>query len=126
MRTTVFCLLLCIATLAAEPPKLTDAIRADIQLMHERVSVPGGTGAVYASATACAAASRVFAAIPFAGLTRQEVVVLLGQPSETVVPSASALGRLVYRFDNGDGGMEYVLTLDDHCRITKLTKNSYE
>ena len=127
MRTTAFSFLLCIAALAAEPLKLTDAIRSDIQLMRERVSLPGGSGPVYASARAIAAAHRVFAAVPLVAMSQQEVVALLGEPSETVLPSASsAAGRLVYRFDYGEGGWEYVLTLDTHSRVTKLRKQSYE
>lgn len=127
VRTAVFSFILCLAALAAEPPKFTDAIRADIQLMRERVSVPGGTGAVYASERAIAAAQRVFATLPLTGLTRQDVIAVLGEPHESIVPSGSpSRGQLTYRFDGGYGGWEYLLTLDEHGRITKVTRNGID
>ena len=127
VRATFFCFISCVATLAAEPPKVTDAIRADIQLMRERVSLPGGTGAVYASERAIAAAQRVFATLPLIGMTRQEIIAVLGEPSKSMAPSDSpGRGQLTYRFDNGYGGWEYVLTLDVHPRVTKVTRNGID
>lgn len=127
MKTAAFSFIFFAASLAAEPPKLTEAIRADIRLMQERISLPGGTGAVYATDRGVAAARRVFAALPIVGMARQEVVAVLGTPSESVTPSGSpAKGRLVYRLDRGYDGVDFILTLDEHSRVTKVTSEGYD
>jgi hypothetical protein len=110
-----------------EPPKLTESVRADIRLMQERVDSPGGTGSFYAPERAIAAAQRVFAALPLIGMTRQEVVAVLGEPAESIAPSGSPVrGRLNYRFDGGYGGWEYLLTIDQHSRVTKVIESSLD
>jgi hypothetical protein len=127
MKRAFLVLLLSIATLIAEPPKLTDAVRKDIQLMRERVSLPGGTGAVYATDRATAAARRVFATLPLVGMTRQEVVAVLGEASEFVAASSSSpAGRLLYRFDHGFDGVEFILALDASSRVIKVSSQGYD
>ena len=80
-----------IAWIRVAPPKLTGSMRADIQQMRERVDIPGGTGPFYASERAIAAAQHVFSALPLVGMTRQELVAVLGEPSESIAPSGSLL-----------------------------------
>ena len=110
-----------------KPPKLTESMRADLRLMRERVDIPGGTGPFYASERAIAAARRAFAALQLIGMTRQEVVAVLGEPSESMAPSGSpARGRLSYRFDDGYGGWEYLLMLDECNRVTKVGENGLD
>ena len=95
--------------------------------MQKRVSLPGGTGAVYATDQGVVAARRIFAALPFVGMARQEVVAVLGQPSESIAPSGSpAKGRLVYRLDRGFDGVDFILTLDEQSRVTKVTSEGYD
>jgi hypothetical protein len=115
MKAVAFAFLACLTTLAAEPPKLTEAMRADLRLMRERV--PHGTGA-YPSGNAIDAAQRVFAALPLVGMTRQDVIGMLGDPTASPTPA-----QMSYRFDGGYGGWEYLLTLDTQNRVTKVTRN---
>jgi hypothetical protein len=51
-------------------------------------------------------------------VTRQDVIAILGEPSESAPPPH---GNLTYRFDNGLGGWEYLLTLDEHTRVSNVT-----
>jgi hypothetical protein len=115
------------AAVATEPPKLTEGLRADIKLMRERVSNPSGSDASHSSGRAIEAAQRVFAALPLTGMTRQEVVDLLGEPSESIAPAGSPpRGQLSYRFDNGFGGYVYILALDGNSRVTKVTREGID
>lgn len=65
------------------------------------------------SPEACHAAARIFAKIKFEGMTKDEVLSLLGDPATIsdygIRAKPGPDEPLVYRFDTGLGGLEYTL-----------------
>lgn len=77
------------------------------------------------SGKAVMAANRLFEKIHFVGMTREQVLVVLGDPrtiSDYGVPAANvADSSLTYRFDTGWGGWEFSIEFKNE-RAIKLTK----
>ncbi|MBK1884843.1 hypothetical protein JIN85_20705 [Luteolibacter pohnpeiensis] len=107
-------------------PKLTEAQRADIKLMWETVQMQGGSKRKASSDRAQEAAHRVFSSISLTGLTRVQVISLLGDPEKAsdslynfpFYPAPK--GELVYRFDTGSYGWQFNISFDQRGRVIKV------
>jgi hypothetical protein len=102
------------------PPSARSAdLAADLKLMW-------GTRDTASTDEAIAAAERVFATVEFVGLTRSEVISLLGDPKKSSdsrynFPFYPASRRaLVYRFDNGCGGCQYNVWFGWNGRVRRV------
>ncbi len=84
------------------------------------------------SGRAIEAAHRVFTAVQFVGLTRQELIQLLGDPQKSsdsiynfpFYPTSK--DKLVYRFDTGSGGWQFDFSFDRDDHVTKVTPHGIE
>jgi hypothetical protein len=132
--TTVLILLLAFTAFAADPtpapapamPKLSATMKADIETMQERVSSPDRPDYKVATPKAIGAATRVFSGLPLTGMTMEQVVLLLGKPSDYFPATSSAPGRMTYTFDNGPAGRQFVLALDPQGKITGIKAQHYD
>jgi hypothetical protein len=127
----VLFLLLCTLAIAREPASNSQgnsrSIRAGIRRMWETVPMEGDHSQKASSIRATQASYRVFTSIKFVGMTRREVIQLLGDPQKSsdsiynfpFYPASK--DKLVYRFDTGSGGWQFNLTFDRHDRVTKVT-----
>lgn len=113
MKTTLRVLLLVFAQLAlgADSPTY-EGYESDRVLIRStyRLSAPVVNAS---SGEAIQAAHRIFKNIRFVGLSRAQVLAILGDPktisSYGVAADAAADSPLTYRFDSGFGGWEYVI-----------------
>jgi hypothetical protein len=107
-------------------PKFSNSIRADIKLMWQTVPMSGERGKRASSERAIEAAHRVFTTVPLVGLSRQEIIQLLGDPRKSsdsiynfpFYPAARS--QLVYRFDTGSGGWQFNFTFDRRDCVSKV------
>jgi hypothetical protein len=106
----------------------------DIKLMWRTCPLKGNPGPVTvkvpkgSTASAIAAALRVFNTVKFVGMAKAEVIAKLGDPNT----SSDSLYNfpffpvhekaLVYRFDTGDGGWQFNLMLDESDKIQKVER----
>jgi hypothetical protein len=126
LQITALSLALGLTVLAVDPPKLTDSMKADIKLMQERVPSPEREGATVAPLKAVAAANRVFSTLPLVGLTKDQVVSLIGEPRETTAPTATTPGKMLYVFDTGPAGRQFMVALDSKGVVTGVTSQHYD
>src|SRR5262249_24060869 len=79
------------------------------------------------------AASRVFSTVDLIGLTREEVVARIGDPST----SSDSIynfpfrhrpphGGMVYRFDTGSYGWQFNLHIDEKGRVSRVERLAIE
>jgi len=113
MKTTLRALLLVFAQLAlgADAPTYEGYERDRVLIRSTyRLSAPVLNAS---SGEAVQAAHRIFKNIRFVGLSRAQVLAILGDPKTIsgygVTADAAADSPLTYRFDSGFGGCEYVL-----------------
>ncbi|MEO6846571.1 MAG: hypothetical protein ABI443_04190 [Chthoniobacterales bacterium] len=105
---------------------LTSATAGDIKQMWETVPMASDPTKKVSSAPAVAAAHRVFMAIPLTGMSREDVISLLGDPvtssdSNFNVPFYRPPKKgMVYRFDTGTGGWQFDLILDKKNHVTNV------
>lgn len=130
MKMAIAFLLLCVVAIAREPrtnPQgISNSIRADIRRMWETVPMEGEPAKKASSDRATQAAYRVFSSIQFVGMTRQQVIQLVGDPQRSndsiynfpYYPTAK--DKLVYRFDTGFGGWQFNFSFDRHNRVSKV------
>ena len=97
---------------STEPYKGFQQDRADLRdtILWKEQNVRGS------SDKAQAAAKRIFSQITFIGMSRDEVLRLLGDP-ETISDYGEEKGEgaddpLVYRFDSGDGGYQWTISFE--------------
>jgi len=80
-------------------------IRSTYRLLESKINASSGE--------AGQAAQRIFKNIRFVGLTRQQVLGILGDPKTIsdygIAADGAADSPLTYRFDSGFGGWEYTL-----------------
>ena len=99
-----------------DPDALYDGVVRDIQLL--RKTIPISMPVINASSDeAIQAAMRVFGNIDFVGMTKDQVLELLGDPatiSDYGVPAEPGQDKpLVYRFDCGEDGVEYTFAFEN-------------
>jgi hypothetical protein len=128
---SIVLLLLCGVAMARQPEtnpqEISKSIRADIRRMWETVPMGGERTRKASSFRATEAAYRVFTSIQFVGMTRQEVIHLVGDPQKSsdsiynfpFYPTPKDM--LVYRFDTGTGGWQFNFSFDRHGRVSKVT-----
>ena len=91
-----------------------------------RLSAPVGNAS---SGEAIQAAHRIFKNIRFVGLSRAQVLAILGDPKTIsdygITADAAADSPLTYRFDSGDGGSEYVIRFAKGV-VTQIDQNSLD
>lgn len=75
------------------------------------------------SADAGSAARRLFAKVPFVGMSREQVLSILGDPKTIsdygITAAETPDSSLSYRFDSGFGGWDYILHFQAG-RVTRL------
>ncbi len=81
------------------------------------------------SGDACAAANRIFKNAHFVGMTKKEVLTVLGDP-KTISDYGIAAGKgddapLIYVFDHGWGGCQYTLHFKD-SRVVEVEEIGLE
>lgn len=85
----------------------------DLRLLRSTTTLPQDPPVHASSGEAIEAAGRVFARINFVGMSKEDVLWMLGDPttiSDYGVKAAEGIDEpLVYRFDNGLYGSAYVL-----------------
>ena len=105
---------------ASTPPATArsfyEGYEEDIKAMRETMrSSPSGLSV--SSGEAERAAMRVFAGIDFVGMSKQEVLAILGDPatiSDRGVPAGpDPDGPLTYRFDTGLDGVQFTVVFED-------------
>ena len=108
-------------------PKVSNAVRADIKLMWETKTLHEHHRN-FPTARAMDAAYRVFTTVKFKGMTRDEVLQLLGDPRKsgvgTYATQFNTKDKLVYRFDTGFGGLQFDLAFDRHDHVIKLSSHA--
>jgi hypothetical protein len=114
-----------------EAPEPYPGFKADRALLRKQVAhkaKDGGPDTRASSAEACQAAQRVFARVSFLFRTRDEVLLLLGDPATVSDYNAPAgkdpAGPLVYVFDSGLGGLQYTLAFDKHGTVVRVQVDS--
>ncbi len=110
-------------------------LASDIRLMWETKQLNGLSDPTHSPNThastdrAINAASRVFNSVELIGKTREEVIVLLGNPtlsSDSIynVPYASApVDVLVYRFDCGNYGWQFNLVFEQTGKLNTVERH---
>jgi hypothetical protein len=79
-----------------------------------------------ASAKAITAANRVFSGLPLVGLTREQVILLLGKPSDFFAATTTKPGRMTYTFDSGPAGRQFLLAVDAQGKVTAVSSQHYD
>lgn len=93
-----------------------DEYEADLALLRDNFEIDSGGGKIKASsALAINAARRIFSNVSFLFKTRDEILLILGDPS-TISDYGVQLApemdtTIIYRFDTGFGGSEYHIKL---------------
>jgi hypothetical protein len=81
------------------------------------------------SAEAGSAARRLFTKVPFVGMSREQVLRILGDPKTIsdygIAAAETPDSSLSYRFDSGYGGWEYILHFQDG-HVTRLDQLSID
>ena len=90
--------------------------RSDLHALRDTTKLPNPELRA-SSAKACQAARRVFTKTQFEGMTKADVLTLLGDP-KTISDYGIAAGTevdapLTYRFDSGLGGWQYTLVFSN-------------
>ena len=80
-------------------------------------------------AEAGSAARRLFTKVPFVGMSREQVLSILGDPKTIsdygIAAAETPDSSLAYRFDSGDGGWDYILHFQDG-QVTRLEQQSID
>lgn len=141
MRSRALALLLVLLPVAcgdSGDPKPTRTVagydpRADALLLRKTYNVnvnrPDSGPLMASDGEATDAAHRIFSSFHFEGASREGVLKLLGDP-RTISDYAKReeyfrKDRLVYHFDSGFGGMQYILHFEDG-RVREMEKQSLE
>ena len=110
----LLCALLCgCASIVRHTPS-----QSDLRLMWQTQPLPGSSARYASTQSAVQLANRVFSRIQLVGLSRAQVIALLGDPQHSSnsgynFPFYSApTGALVYRFDTGAGGWQFNVVFD--------------
>lgn len=129
MKTTLRVLLLVFAQLAlgADAPTYEGYERDRVLIRSTyRLSAPVVNAS---SAEAIEAAHRIFKNIRLVGLSRAQVLAILGDPKTIsgygVAADSAADSPLTYRFDSGFGGCEYVIRIAKGV-VTQIDQNSLD
>jgi len=106
-------------------PKAYKEFADDLKLLRKTYLLTNGDGSKInaSSGEAIEAAVRIFKNVAFVGMTREQVLRILGDP-KTISDYGVATGNkpddsFFYRFDHGFGGVEYVLRFKDG-KVIKL------
>jgi hypothetical protein len=108
----------------------------DIRLMWQTkwepdaIVGPNQIGAHVSTDAALNAASRVFNTVDVEGISRADVIAQLGDPRKSndsvynfpFVPSAVPEGTLVYRFDSGSYGWQFVICFGDDGKVSDVRR----
>lgn len=135
---TLLLVLLPVACGERGDPKPTRAVagydpRADVLLLRKTYNVnvnrPGSELLMASDGEATDAANRIFSSFHFEGSSREDVLKLLGDP-RTISDFAKReeyfrKDRLVYHFDSGFGGMQFILHFEDG-RVQVMEKQLLE
>lgn len=81
------------------------------------------------SAEAGSAARRLFTKVPFVGMSREQVLSILGDPKTIsdygIAAAETPDSSLSYRFDSGFGGWDYILHFQGG-RVTRLEQQGID
>ena len=129
MRTTLLALGLAFAqlALAADVPTY-EGYERDRVLIRSTYRLPAPVINA-SSGEAHLAAQRIFKNIRFVGVSREQVLAMLGDPKTIsdygIAADANADSPLIYRFDSGFGGMDYIVRFKNGV-VAKVDQSSLD
>lgn len=94
----------------------TELVR-DLRLLRKTMTLPSKPPVQASSGDATEAAARVFGRLKLIGMTKEDVLLILGDPATISdygrIAGSEVDAPLIYRFDSGLGGWEYRLEFKD-------------